>query len=434
MLSEPECALSLDEASPKTGGIPPELSFEEIVKNNTLPPCSLNDFMDYLVYEEHDAEPLQFFLWYCDYIERWSQLLPRQKALSPAWDPRKDTESRRSLSLHRHKRSQSEKLARILTILEKSMGGESAQTAPGRGSRSSDGMANFSLPMSPERDSTSAAGFRNDLQPFTIQPFRQEVTMVVRHYIIESAPRQLRLSHEDRSACLDAVQVTTHPSALLPAFTAAEVALRSQLHPKFVKWSGSNANRHRVVFIEVLGAVIILLGFCLNVFLTLSSLSRFYRILCILLWWPGLTVVVAAFQGVCVLLHCRNLRTLQPWEQLSGAYKPSQMEDIEKGLAGARKHSRKDTDASTFSGADPLRKGSMRPFGPANDFRDEPWVELYAKQSRCSKVFAPSVKTQNQHVAMMQDQVVFYAVCWGGLVSSVLAAGSLFIPSARLFL
>lgn len=43
--------------------------------------------MDYLVFVEHDAECLQFFLWYIDYAERWSRLLPRQRFLSPRWDP-----------------------------------------------------------------------------------------------------------------------------------------------------------------------------------------------------------------------------------------------------------------------------------------------------------------------------------------------------------
>jgi len=41
--------------------------------------------MSYLLQMKHDVEPLQFFLWYCDYVQRWSTLLPRQKTLSPPW-------------------------------------------------------------------------------------------------------------------------------------------------------------------------------------------------------------------------------------------------------------------------------------------------------------------------------------------------------------
>ena len=46
-------------------------------------PCSLNDFMDYLLYVEHSAESLQFYLWYKDYVRRWRTLPSGQKYLSP---------------------------------------------------------------------------------------------------------------------------------------------------------------------------------------------------------------------------------------------------------------------------------------------------------------------------------------------------------------
>jgi len=41
--------------------------------------------MDYLVYIEHDAENLQFFLWYKDYCERFNALPANEMALSPKW-------------------------------------------------------------------------------------------------------------------------------------------------------------------------------------------------------------------------------------------------------------------------------------------------------------------------------------------------------------
>ena len=50
-------------------------------------PCDLNGFMDYLYYVERRAEDLQFVLWYCDYVRRWSRLLSHQRQLSPVWDP-----------------------------------------------------------------------------------------------------------------------------------------------------------------------------------------------------------------------------------------------------------------------------------------------------------------------------------------------------------
>lgn len=35
--------------------------------------------MDYLVYVERDAESLQFFLWYCDYISDGATCFPGRK-------------------------------------------------------------------------------------------------------------------------------------------------------------------------------------------------------------------------------------------------------------------------------------------------------------------------------------------------------------------
>jgi len=41
--------------------------------------------MDFLQYIEHDAENLQFYLWYRDYVNRFSQLPERQQRLAPEW-------------------------------------------------------------------------------------------------------------------------------------------------------------------------------------------------------------------------------------------------------------------------------------------------------------------------------------------------------------
>lgn len=74
--------------------------------------------MDYLYYIEHNAESLQFFLWYCDYVERFSGLLPRQKALSQPWDPDKAKEPESRFITYSHKRARSDKMGKIMTILE----------------------------------------------------------------------------------------------------------------------------------------------------------------------------------------------------------------------------------------------------------------------------------------------------------------------------
>lgn len=43
--------------------------------------------MNYLMYIEHSAENLQFFLWYKDYVKRFNNLPDTEKALAPSWTP-----------------------------------------------------------------------------------------------------------------------------------------------------------------------------------------------------------------------------------------------------------------------------------------------------------------------------------------------------------
>ena len=43
--------------------------------------------MDYLVYIEYNAENLQFYLWYKDYVRRFNALDENKRALSPEWTP-----------------------------------------------------------------------------------------------------------------------------------------------------------------------------------------------------------------------------------------------------------------------------------------------------------------------------------------------------------
>lgn len=142
-MSDVETAVQYERAVASQGKIPTGLSFDELVKNQTLSvsylgelpksltyscilcllttnaqPFSLNDYMDYLFYVEQSAEPLQFFLWYCDYIQRWSNLLPRQKALSPIWDPENGAEPRSRYITYSHKRARSEKMNKIISIME----------------------------------------------------------------------------------------------------------------------------------------------------------------------------------------------------------------------------------------------------------------------------------------------------------------------------
>ena len=48
-------------------------------------PCTVRDFMNYLVYIEHSAENLQFYLWYRDYAKRFAEAKTSDTGLAPVW-------------------------------------------------------------------------------------------------------------------------------------------------------------------------------------------------------------------------------------------------------------------------------------------------------------------------------------------------------------
>ncbi|KAK5661040.1 hypothetical protein OQA88_12419 [Cercophora sp. LCS_1] len=409
-----ETALRLGDASTSSTNIPKELGFEEVIKNRTAPPCSLNDFMDYLVYVEHNAECLQFFLWYYDYIQRWSNLLPRQKALSPVWDPEKSHEPASRFITYSHRRARSQKMNKIITIMEM----ESSSSLPLPENPFEDPPE--SRPRTPPSALLSPTeSTKGDFQPFTIQPFRDELSRIVRLYITSPSPRQLPLSQRDRESCLRAAQHTTHPSALLPALLHAEASLRLNSHPSFIRHSTSNANLPRLVFLRCLGILLILAGLAVDIILILSRQSNFLRILCLVLWWPGLTILIAAWRRLCVVLHFHGERQLRPWELAE--------DEVEE-----KRHVRKGSVSSL--GADPLRKKSLQTFGPANEFDDEAWVGVYERQGWCERVMGETTGVRNGALRLVQDRTVFFAVLWGGLVASLLTVASLFVPKGDLFL
>lgn len=46
---------------------------------------TIRDFMNYLIYIEHSAENLQFFLWQRDYTKRFQDAQASDKSLAPEW-------------------------------------------------------------------------------------------------------------------------------------------------------------------------------------------------------------------------------------------------------------------------------------------------------------------------------------------------------------
>lgn len=230
--------------------------------------------------------------------------------------------------------------------------------------------------------------------------------------------------------------MTTHPSALLPAFTAAETTLKSRFHSEFVRKSQRNACSARLILIQVIGMLVFLLGLAMDAVFILSSLSRFLRLVSFVLWWPGLVLFMAAAQGICVFLYARNLRQLRPWEQVQYSGRSSRMDDDELSEYGDEKGRSKSRGAPSRAAAviDPLRKGSMQTFGEANHWEREARMEPYCDGSKSLvyKIWEETVQTQNQTIRRLQHRIVLLSICWASVISTVLAVGLLFVPEVPL--
>ncbi|KAI0124470.1 hypothetical protein F4776DRAFT_202337 [Hypoxylon sp. NC0597] len=232
---------------------------------------------------------------------------------------------------------------------------------------------------------------------------------------------------------MHAFQHTTHPSALLPAFLAAETTLREHSHPNFIRWNLCNSNYPRVLFARVLGALLIVLAIILDVILILSKFNRLARLSAVPLWYGGLYILLIEGRGISIRLYMNRKRHLRPWEEI-----PSTNPENADPEANTMQTESNPTDLSEkrkqdSPRVDPPVKRSLQPLGSANDFEGEPWVRLYQKKSFWKKVFEVSVVNRNRHLRAMQDRAVFTSLLWASLLVVILMVGSVLIPPGNLF-
>jgi hypothetical protein len=271
----------------------------------------------------------------------------------------------------------------------------------------------------------------------TVQPMREEINRVIRHYLTFNAPRELNLSHKDRALCLHALQHTTHPSAFLPALKITNAALRGQSHPNFIRWSICNGNRPRVFFVRTMGISNTLFGFVIAVLLTLSKVSRWWRIFAGLQWFLGITTLVAAYKGLCIIMHSTHARNLRPWEQLydveineegrSSFSSTAQRRIQMASRIGDYDESTTKEDGSSFCSP------SMQSFGPKNSFEDEIWIEHYNKKPLIRKVFDKTTWTQDETLRILQDRIVLGAIFWSLMITIPLTVVFVALPKGNFY-
>jgi hypothetical protein len=268
---------------------------------------------------------------------------------------------------------------------------------------------------------------------------RDEINRVMRHYLAFTAPRELNLSHKDRAQCLHALQHTTHPSALTPAAQVAEATLRGQSHPNFIRWSICNGNKPRVFFVRTMGISNITIGFLIAIILTLSGVSRWWRIFAAVEWFIGISTMVAAYKGLCVILHHTHARNLRPWEQevdseLGSTQRNSFASSAHRTLQLASRIGDYDDNDNKVDETTSFRNSSLQPFGPRNStFESEAWVEKYQKKPLMQKVFEKNVWTQDESLRVLQDRIVLGANIWSIIITIPLTIIFVALPKGNLY-
>ncbi|KAK1252608.1 hypothetical protein MKX08_003795 [Trichoderma sp. CBMAI-0020] len=406
-----------------SSGISDALSFDRIINGGTCPPLALRDFMNYLIYVEHAAENLQFYLWYKDYEKRFGEANVSDISLSPEWTQAMEDEAMAKVRREQAEKMKKEPAAAVAlfkgTDFEKNAESKRSNpfnTPPRSANGTSDNdsawdgatinAANNMLSVSHGTSRSQVAeAFHaaGAMAPFTIQPFHEEVTRIITSYIMDGGSRQLNLSDWEQKVAVQALTYTTHPSAFRLLFKIVDSALRMQSHPNFIRWSICNGNLPRVWFARSLGVALILAGFVAAILITLSDAGRGYRVLPLIAWVLGISTLVAAWKGMCVVLHGLHHRHIRPWELFA-------QDNTEE-----------------------MKTRSMESFGSDNSYEDEPWVVKYQKRNMIRKIFDREIWIQEPALRQIQDTIFYQALFAGFVFGLVFMAIFLAVPGGHLF-
>ncbi|KOS18211.1 hypothetical protein ESCO_003222 [Escovopsis weberi] len=366
-----------------------------------IQPVTTRDFMNYLLYVERSAENLQFYLWFQDYQDRFFRAQTSDVLLAPEWIREMAAQAEAKI---RKDAAAKHNLAGAVGVPHGEVlvsRGTPSRTPP----RSATSDVDFGALETPLRFHAAhvfhAAGTR---VPFTIQPFREEITRIIATYLAPSSPRQLNLSAAQLKHTLHALSYTTHPSALLPALHAVDVSLRHQAHPNFIRWSS-----------------LLLAGLALA--LTLGSSPRGTRALALVPWVLGAATLFAARRGMCVVLHGLHHRHIRPWE----LFVPS------SASACASSCSSSSSVGVVEEGKVQSCTASFDSFGPSNSYEDEPWVKKYDGRNAVRKIFDRRVWIQEPALRQIQDtiflQKMLVSLASGGVLTAIFVA----VPTGRLY-
>ncbi|KAF2237907.1 hypothetical protein EV356DRAFT_509834 [Viridothelium virens] len=399
--------------------------------------------MNYLKYIEHAAENLQFFLWHRDYTRRFNELPASEQRLSPEWTAAQAEEEAANAAAGKPqskrlnnvaadmfkgtdfatgpKVTENEKVDPFFTPprtpngSDKAAGIDHSNSHISRSITSSADDDRSTLASSqPARSCTKKAeGAFDDagvtLQPFTVQPFRDEISRVITIYLADGAPRQLNLASRERAALLHALAATTHPTAFRAVLQTVEWSLRCQAHPNFIRWTICNGNRARVVFARGLGVAGILGGLLASLLITLSHAGRGWRVLPFVGYMIGISTLIAAWKGMCVVLHGMHHRHLRPWELFVDH----------------------DDEMAEMEGKSSME--SLTSSVPSNSYEDEPWVAKYDRRNIIRKVFDREIWIEEPALRQIQDTIFIQSLLGAFIGAAILTGIFCAVPHGNLY-
>lgn len=383
--------------------------------------------MNYLCYVSHDAENLQLYLWLADYYQRFQRVPPAEKRLSPKW--RADEPYDSYENTHPFSPLISEKHLLAVGLKEQDISTLSTEDTSNASIWEEQQTRYSAIINSMDLDGTTYPGVLSapgiKWQAFASQPFRTEINRIAFHYIAPGSPRELNLSDHDRAAVLYALQQTTHPSAFTLVKRMLDTALRNQAHPNFIRWSICNGNRPRTIFLRSFAVTNITIGFAIAIILTLSSYSRYWRIFAALEWWFGISNLIAAYRGLCVLLHRLHTRNIRPWETADAIGRSRYPPDDEESAFKDFNINYDDTTSRW-----PVK---MEVFGAANNYKGEPWVALEEKKSLWRKISDRKITVQPGGISLIQNKIIRQAEAWALIITIPLTVVFVALPKGNLF-
>lgn len=255
----------------------------------------------------------------------------------------------------------------------------------------------------------------------SLQAFRDELNRVVTIYIVSGGPRQLNLSEKQRLALLLALQHTTHPSAFRGVATSIELNLRTQAHPNFIRWTICNGNQPRVLFAHGLGVFGLVAGILVDLLITLSRAHRAWRVIAYLLFLVGIATFIAAYKGMCVVLHGLHHRHLRPWELFA-----DEEDQVEMAQISSQKYER-------GKKLPIYEQRSMDTLDSYSSYETEPWIAVYQKRNVIRKIFDREVWVEEPALRQIQDTIFLQSILGAVLGAAILVAIFVAVPAGRFY-